>query len=114
MAPMSRSSRSTSLPRAASVVPPGQAGAGADGPVFPSLRPPAEPPAALLDRRHPEVVLPAGGGQRPGLGLQRLRRRPEGRLVAPLLVLGGLEPGEGGFQVPAPAGFALGLGGEGG
>ena len=59
-------------------------------------------------------MLPAGGRQGPGLGLERLGGGPAGRLLAPLLVFGGLEVGEGRLQFPVPPGLRLGLGGQGG
>ena len=57
-----------------------------------------EPPAAFLDRRHLQVVVPAGGAGGPGLGLERFGRRPAGRLLRPFGVLGGFEVGVAGLQ----------------
>src|SRR5258707_1274644 len=113
MAPMRRTSRSISLPRAARVVPSGQAGAGAaTAPPRPHSR--APPTAAPPAPRPPEAVVPAGGGQGPGLGLERPGRGRSGRFLAALLVFGGLERRKGRPQLPAPVRFGAGLRRQGG
>src|SRR5438874_804371 len=115
MAPIWRNSRSISFPRAARVVPSGQGGAGAARATSGShSRSRRQASTALLDSGHLEVVVTPGGGQRPGLGLDGLGGRPSGRLLAPLLVLGGLERRQRDLDLPAAGGFGPGLGGEGG